>query len=351
MSKFKLHLKDVLVAIIILGIAFGISLIFQNNFQVNEHITTLFVFAIFIISYLSDGYLCGILSSCCSVLLINFAFTYPYFIIDFTSVRSFVSAIIMIVISILTSTLTTRIKAHEREKAEALKERMRANLLRAISHDLRTPLTTIYTSANLLLEEELAEDRKRQILEAIKEDSDWLVHMVENLLSITRIDSGQLLLTKNDVVLDELIDSVLIKFKKRYPNQNIEVDIPDEIIMIAMDATLIEQVLINLLENAVIHAKGMTKLSLRVYAIGKRVIFEIADDGCGLSMHNSKHLFTKQSENSEIPCDANKQNMGIGLTVCNTIIKAHGGHIMATNQKAGGAIFRFELLKEDDDVQ
>ena len=134
-------------------------------------------------------------------------------------------------------------------KVEAESEKLRANLLRAISHDLRTPLTTIYGSSTALREngESLSPEQRDKMLSGIQKDSQWLVRMVENLLSITRIDSGKVQITKVPTALDELIDSVLVKFRKRYPGQNLEIDLPDELVLIPMDAILIEQVLINII--------------------------------------------------------------------------------------------------------
>lgn len=130
-------------------------------------------------------------------------------------------------------------KRHEAIKAEGEKERMRANLLRAVSHDLRTPLTTIYASSLTLLENRsnLTEEQKIKILQGIQEDADWLMRMVENLLSVTRIDSGRIKIVKTPTVLDELIDSVILKFRKRYPNQDVMLDIPDDIVVIPMYAS------------------------------------------------------------------------------------------------------------------
>ena len=169
-------------------------------------------------------------------------------------------------------------------KKESEMEKMRANLLRAVSHDFRTPLTTIYGASSALIESgsEFTDEQKEKMLRGIQQDSQWLYRMVENLLSVTRLD-GDINLIKTPIALDELIDSVLIKFAKRYPDQEVEVDLPDELVIIPMDAILIEQVIINILENAVQHAEG----------------------------------------------------------------KAHGGDISAYNSAEGGAVFRFTLKIEE----
>ena len=235
-------------------------------------------------------------------------------------------------------------------KAESEKERMRANLLRAISHDLRTPLTTIYGASSALREKKdsLTEEQKDTILQSIQEDSKWLARMVENLLSITRIDEGRIQIIKTPTVLDELIDSVMMKFMAGYPEQRVIIDIPEEIVVIPMDAILIEQVLVNLLENAVFHAKGMTKLILRVFTLGDQAVFEVEDDGCGIKKDRIHTIFSGYLGEIDQNSDDKKRNMGIGLSVCATIIKAHGGDISAENRKDGGAIFRFMLDKEDE---
>jgi two-component system sensor histidine kinase KdpD len=171
--------------------------------------------------------------------------------------------------------------------------------------------------------------------------------MVENLLSITRIDSGQVKIIKTPTILDELIDSVILKFKKRYPNQKVVLELPDDVVMIPMDAILIEQVVVNILENAVQHASGMTSLTLRVFTLGSSAIFEIADNGCGIDPKRMDTLFTGHYASEHEVADSKKKNAGIGLSVCATIIKAHGGSIKAENLKTGGAVFRFALDTEE----
>ncbi len=341
-------LKYSLFTLLVLGISFLISLVFQNVFDVNEHITTLFVFAVFLISLKTDGYFYGIISSILSVIMVNFAFTFPFFKFNFAIPVNLISAVVMVIIAVLTSALTTKIKFHQKQKEESEKERMRANLLRAVSHDLRTPLTTIYASSSALLEnEELSLEQRKRIAVGIKEDAQWLVSMVENLLSITKLDSNNVKIIKTSTVLEELVDSVLLKFKKRYPKIPVSVDIPENIVIIAMDALLIEQVLTNLLENAAIHAKGMTEIRFSVYTLGKTAIFEVRDNGCGIDKEKLPNIFNGYFENRTEPFDGKKHNTGIGLSVCATIIKAHGGEISAENLKDGGAVFRFTLLAEE----
>lgn len=347
MKDISKLVKNGLILVISLLFAFGLSLLFQYIFDVQEHITTVFVFAVFLISLMTEGYFYGVFAAFVGTVAVNYAFTFPYFAVDFAIPVNLISGIIMIAIAVLTSALTTKLKEHEAMKAESEKERMRANLLRAVSHDLRTPLTTIYGSSTTLLENSnaMSQEQKTKIVTGIKEDSQWLIRMVENLLSITRIDSGQVKIIKTPTVLEELIDSVILKFKKRYPDQKVEIEIPDEVIIIPMDAILIEQVMVNILENAVQHARGMTLLTLRVFTLDNKAIFEIKDNGCGIHPKYMETLFTG-CYTPEL-ADSQKKNAGIGLSVCATIIKAHGGSIKAENMKTGGAVFRFALDTEE----
>lgn len=346
--------KNLLLSAAIIILAFVLSVAFEK-LDVHEHITTIFVFAVFLISLLTEGYVFGVVSAVISTLAVNYAFTYPYFALNFTIPENIISAVIMVTVAILTGMLTTKIKVQEAERAESELERMRANLLRAVSHDLRTPLTTIYSASSMLRDrrQDLTERQQDETLQSIQEDSEWLIRMVENLLSVTRIDSGKIKINKTPTILDELIDSVMTKFLTRYPDREVELELPDEIVVIPMDALLIEQVLINLLENAVLHAEGMKRLTLRVFTLGKQAIFETADDGCGIREDRLKQIFTGSYEAREGRPDGRKRNLGIGLSVCATIIKAHGGEISAENRKSGGALFRFTLETEDlsDDEQ
>jgi len=341
-------IKNTLLTISIFLTAVGFSILFQA-LDVREHITTIFVFAVFLISLLTDGYFYGIASALGGMLAVNYVFTYPYFAFDFNIPVNLISALIMTTVSVLTGMLTTQIKHYEAEKAENERERMRANLLRAVSHDLRTPLTTIYSASSTLRSKKnlLTEEQKETMLKNIEEDAQWLVRMVENLLSVTRIGSEQIKILKTPVVLDELVDSVMTKFLTRYPGTNVSLELPDDIVVVAVDTILIEQVLMNLLENAVFHAENMTQISFKVYTLGQKVIFEIADDGCGLRENRLKHIFSGNHELSDASADTKKRNIGIGLSVCATIIKAHDGEISAENRKSGGALFRFILKKEE----
>ena len=349
MKQRKPRIRDVIITLGILALCFVVSLLLQDVFDIPEQVTTSFAFAVFLVSLLTDGYTYGLIAAFASVLLVNYAFTFPYFSFNFLIRSNFFSAVVMTVIAVLTSALTTKIKRQEAMKAESEMERMRANLLRAISHDLRSPLTTIYGSCTTIREngDRLTEQQKDTMLKGIQEDAQWLVRMVENLLSVTRIDSGKLQLATVPTAVDELIDSVLVKFHSRYPDRKVALHLPEETVLIPMDALLMEQVLLNILENAVQHGGHVTRLDLSVELQGQWAAFSIIDDGRGIRADRLPAIFTGLYDTKDRPVDNSKRNSGIGLSVCATIVRAHGGNIQADNLPEGGARFRFWLKTEE----
>lgn len=351
MEKYRQMIKNFLFTLFMLLVTFFLSYYIQFVFQTDTLVPTVFVLGVYLVSLWTEGYVWGVMASLIGVMLVNFAFTAPYFEIDFITPINMFAAVVMLVIAVMTSTLTTKVKQQEKIKAESEKERMRGNLLRAVSHDLRTPLTSIYGATSVIMEnyDSLSKEKQFKLLGDIHEDSQWLIRMVENLLSVTRIDNNITKVNKDFIVLDELIDSLIVKFKKHYPKQEVLVDVPNEFISIPMDPILIQQVLMNLMENAVIHAKGMTELGISVYIENQCAVFEVKDDGCGISEERFPRLFTGYLErDNTIPTDGSRNNMGIGLSVCSTIIKAHGGTIYAKNRPEGGAVFAFTLEMEDE---
>ena len=320
---------DLLITLFIQIITWVICLAAEEKLGIQYSIPAIFTLSVYLISLVTQGYIYGISASLVSVLAVNYAFTFPYIKFNFTIPENLFSAVIMMAVTITTSALTTKIRKQEKMQLEIEKEKMRANLLRAISHDLRTPLTTIYGSSSTVIEnyERMSKEQHLEMVEGIREDAEWLRNMVENLLSVTRIDDGQINLVKTSIVLEELIDSVLTKFEKRYPKQEVKLQMPEEFICIDMDPVLIQQVIMNLLENAVKHAKAMTELRLVVTERESDVLFEIMDDGIGFT----------------------SKDIGIGLSVCETIVKAHGGSLERGNRADGGAIVSFALMKGEDD--
>ncbi len=353
--KIEIKKKDLLVLAAALAVAFTSVVVVQRvTGRIDGVAMLIFLLAVFVTSMYTEGYFCGVLASLISVLAVNFAFFTPYFAFNFTLPENLFSGLVMLAVSIMTSALTTRVKRQEQLRMESEKEKLRADLLRAVSHDLRTPLTSIYGACSTVMEayDSLGKDQVIKLLGEACEDAQWLNRMVENLLSVTRIDGQQVTLKKTPTVLDELLDAVLVKFRKRYPEVPVQLDLPDDFVMIPMDSMLIQQVLMNLLENAVLHAEGMTTLTLRVFVLGRRAVFEVRDNGCGMSKEQLRTLFTGTgSPDPGKPADSGKHGMGIGLSVCAAILKAHGGEISAESRPGEGTTIRFWLETEEIELE
>lgn len=232
------------------------------------------------------------------------------------------------------------------EKAQQIllekeKEKMRGNLLRAVSHDLRTPLTCILGATTTLQENKhkIDEETVDQLLGNIHHDAQWLIHMVENLLSITRINSEDARIKKQDELVEEVVAESVSRIYKRFPNSTINVSVPEDLLIVPMDATLIEQVLINLLENAIRHSGTTHPIQLTVYQENNLAFFSVIDDGNGIDEAIISTIFEGNLTN--VSADSSR-GLGIGLSICKTIILAHNGNIFAENHSRG-ANFTFTL--------
>ena len=255
------------------------------------YVHLIFVLAVATISRWTEGFFWGIFSSVTGVLLVNYVFTYPYWEFNFT--------------------------------------------------------ITGNTAAILDNEGSFSPEQKRCLLEDVNEDAQWLIRMVENLLSITRMSGGQARIEKDCEAAEEIVAVSVSKFTKRFPSINVSVEVPDEVLMVPMDATLIRQVIMNLLENAAIHGEGVKNIRVRLSREGNLACFTVSDDGVGIPKEKLANIFQGGlSEVSHSNFDM-KKNMGIGLSVCYTIVKAHGGTMTAENLETGGACFRFYLPMEE----
>ena len=347
MENRKRIIMDSLFMLATLVAVFLVNLFLVRRFNTKTMTPMIFVLGVFLVSWRTQGYGFGVAASLISVLAVNWAFTYPYWAFDLSSPECISSAVVMLIVSTVTGAMTTRLKQQEKLKAEAETERMRGNLLRAVSHDLRTPLTSICGSCSAIMEnyDQISKAKQLKLLAEVHADAQWLTRMVENLLSVTRVDGERVRLSKNSTVLEELIGAVMVKFRKHYPDQKVDVQIPAEFLTIPMDPMLIEQVLMNLLENAVFHAKGMKNLWLRVERQNDVAVFYVEDDGCGIAKERLPKLFSGFQDRESFS-ETGRSNMGIGLSVCRTIVKAHGSDIRVENRPGGGARFTFELKME-----
>ncbi len=356
----KNHKRDFLiflsVFIVTTAIALALREVVEKNYDTNMAI--FYILGIILVARYTDGYVWGALFDVLSILSVNYFFTYPYQGFNLTIEGYPVTFASMLVIYLITSAMTTNMKKQsmilakqEKQLMEAQKEKMRANLLRAISHDLRTPLTGIIGNSEsyLRMEGSMTDEEKRTIVENIENDASWLLNMVENLLSVTRINNTTAKVTKYIEPVDEVVSSAVARFRKRFPGAELRVFLPDIVVMVMMDAMLIEQVLINILQNAYTHAKSVKPVELRVTEDDKRVWFFIKDYGIGIDEKKIETIFDGEDylKDQDSKADGHK-GMGIGLSICKTIVSAHGGDIKARNHNEGSE-FYFYLPKEKEE--
>ena len=346
---FPFSRRDLLVSAIILSCAFGLCNLLRLAGSSDGFASPIFVLAVLLVSRLTTGYLFGLIASLLGVVCVNFVFTYPYWAVNFTLSGYPLTFLTFLVVSIMTGTLTAQAKQRERLRAENEKEKMRANLLRSVSHDIRTPLTAILGATSAVLENpEMSPEDRSILLEDVRDDAQWLIRVVENLLSITRIGSDQASIAKSPEAAEEVLGEAARKFRRRFPQVSVSVTAPESLLMVPMDPILIAQVLSNLLENAVLHGGTTTAISLSVQKEGDFARFSVRDNGRGIPESALPTLFDGTMKHSETPTSDGKRNMGLGLSVCLAIVRAHGGTMEAQNLETGAEFsFRLPLNKEE----
>ena len=326
-----------------------------------------FVLAVVLISLLTSGYAYGIAASIIGAFSINIYFMEPYDTFSLSRTGYPVAMLSMLAISCVVCALTARVKKQATEavrrekKAKALyemneklnaekaaiqlqsdRESIRGNILRAVSHDLRTPLTSISGTVSVLLNSPEVSAKNIAMLGDIKQDADSLIAMVENLLSVTHFQDGTLPLNKREEMLEEVAGDALLTTRRRFPDFHAELVLSEDILYLPMDPLLVKQVIVNLLENAIRHSGDREHIQLRLFREDNWAVVEVRDQGRGLSAEVRRAVEEGRPLDRSLSGDSTR-GMGIGLSVCQSIIKAHGGFFTAGNRPEGGAVFRFGL--------
>ena len=342
--------RDLAVSLGILGAAVLLSMALSGIYDDNNPFATpVFILAVALIARLTDGYLCGIAASLVGTFCVNYMFTYPFWTFDVTLTGYPLTFAALLAVSIFISALTTQVKRQEQLRFEADREKMHANLLRAIAHDIRTPLAAIVGASSALRESSLPPEDRDALVEGINRDAQWLVRVTENLLSVTRFSGGDVTLRKTDEVLEEIVGSAVLKYRRAAGALPVHVEMPEDILLAPMDGVLIEQVLINLFDNVGAHAPTATGIWLRAAREGDRVTVSVEDDGPGIPAGALPRIFEGGARQVARERADDSRGMGIGLSVCRSIIRAHGGEMSAARSPRGGAAISFYLPCSEDD--
>lgn len=363
--------RDIFVTILLLCGAYLTSSLLIRHTGGENNSAMVYMIAVVLISLLTTGYFYGIAASLVGGFCINYFFMYPYahFSLSYTGYPA--AMLSMVTISCVVCALTARVKlqaaeAVRREKntkalyelnaklseekaaieLESARETIRSNILRAVSHDLRTPLTSISGTASVLLTSPDTSEKNLPLLHNIKTDADDLIVMVENLLSVTRIQDGSAPLKKREELLEEVAGDAVLTTRRRFPQCKVALDLSEDILYLPMEPMLIKQVIVNLLENAIRHSGDTEHIRLRLFRQDDWAVVEVRDRGKGLSPSVREAIRAGQALPRDLTGDSTR-GMGIGLSVCQSIIQAHDGFFAADNDPEGGAVFRFGLPMEE----
>lgn len=340
---FSFTLRDFLIFAAIFICALVLCTLLRRSDISDGFASPVFVLAVLLTSRFTNGYLFGTLAAFLSVIGINYIFTFPYWEFNFTMTGYPLTFFVMLCVSLVTCTMTTKIKQQEQFRMESEREKMRANLLRSVSHDIRTPLTSIIGSTSAILETpDLSLEQQHQLLEDVRDDAQWLVRVVENLLSITRIEDDKLGLKTQPELLEEIFQEALQHLDRNASQHQISVELEDDLLMANVDARLLVQVVINIVNNAIKYTPEGSHITLSAHREGDQVEVEIADDGPGIDQDAKDRIFDMFYTADKKRGDS-RRGLGLGLSLCKSIINAHGGTIQAVDNHPQGTIFRFTL--------
>lgn len=355
-SKAFSVFKDAAICLVVLTAATLAGYVFKAFQLADADIIMLYIIAVLVISiFTSKMYFC-LISSFVGVVLFNCFFTYPEFSLSVHDAGYPVTFVTMFITAFIAGTLANKLKrniliaeqnAREKEEAALLaqNEQLRANMLRSISHDLRTPLTSISGNASTLISggDTLDESTRQQIYTDIYSESMWLIEMVENLLYATRIEDGRMQLNISVEILDDIVQEAVRHTKRTYPKRNIIVDMYDEIIPVMADANLIVQVIVNLMDNAVKYSDEDSDVTVSVRRENAHtVVISVSDHGTGISDEEKEKVFDMFYTGGSRSSDS-RRSLGLGLALCRSIITSHGGTISVSDNIPNGTVVSFTL--------
>lgn len=320
-----------------------------------ENTLMVFLTGILVIVVETGSYFCGFVTSILCVGVFNYFFVEPYYTFYINDVNNVISLVIFFIVSLFAGMLASRQQQQiylaaqlEKTKAEIEKEKTRSMLLRSISHDLRSPLTGIAGSSSFLAEnyDTIPSEDAVALLQDMEKDARSLTRMVENLLNMTRIQDGRLVIKKEKEILDDLVADAVSRVIKKDNTRKVVLDPNSEILLVPVDGRLISQVFVNLLDNAVKYTPEHTIITVRTVMSndGKNAVITVADNGPGIPADIIDHVFENCVTNSTADSG---HGLRLGLPICRTIVGAHGGTITVHNVPEGGTVFTIALPLTD----
>ena len=345
----RIDLKNITVNLIKMAVVLLfttlLSLLIVEAGGQNYSVTALYVMAVVICSLFTNGYVYGILTALVGVVAINYFFMYPYWGFDFSASGYPLTLFVLMVISIMSSYVvdhyTTLKEEQLRVENEREMEKTKSELLRFLSHDLRTPLTSILSATALYRDSDgLSEETKNKLVSDIEVNAKWQLDMVENLLMITKVVNASENIQMQEELTMELIEAVIAREKRLYPDIVFDVKLWKDVLVVNINEMLMEQVLGNLIENAYKYGGESHVIEIETVLDKDKVKILVKDQGEGIAPEEMQTLFNQEILKKE---GNRKEGLGIGLYLCDKIMKAHKGKISCENRKDKGACFILEL--------
>lgn len=284
----------------------------------------------------------SITASIFSALLFDFYFTKPYFSFLIANIEDVIGLTVMITVGNITSNLLNEAKKAGLAKAQANNEALRNSLLSSISHDLRTPLTRIIGATTTLIESNasVSEEEKHDFCRVIFDESQRMSELMNKILDMAKLSTGKIAIHQDWNTLEEIIGSALIRLEKNLHHRIVNTDLPENLPLIWVDSVLFEQVIVNLIENAIKYTPPSTPIDIEANCSNGFLTLTISDYGSGIPNNLEDKIFEKFYR---IETESSQSGVGLGLALCRSIIEAHNGAIQAKNIAGKGATFLIRL--------
>jgi len=336
--------KAILIDLILLAVVTGVG---EVCFLLGLRASTIFSFytlCVLMVAIIIPKMLNNVVMCIACVFTYNYFFIEPRYTFLVYNTNYTVTFIVLFIVSMVTGSLTIRVKKAEEEKMKVKNEQIREQLLRSISHDLRTPLTSIAGNSISLLQgsDYLNEDTKKQMYSDIYDDAVYLTDLVENILAISRVNDGTVKLKLTTELLEDVVNESLHHIDRNSVKHNITTEFPDEIVLVRVDVQLLMMVITNIVNNAIKYTQDNSNIKIKVTTNESIVTMEISDDGPGIPKEDMPRIF-ETFYNGKKTISDHKRSMGLGLTLCKSIIESHNGTISITNNTPSGTIVRIDL--------
>lgn len=343
---------NVLMTTVLLFLAVAAALFLDGLGFSESTVVIVFVLGVLLTAVLTTAAYYCLVSAGISILCFNYFLVEPRFSFRIDGVDVPGTMAVMFAVALIASFLVTELRSSAEASAEASararSEQLRADLLRSVSHDLRTPLTAISGSADMLLDQsaDLGPEECRRLAQDIYDDATWLTGVVENLLTVTRLDDGRVALQREPELVNDVVEEALNHVSRDASKHQLSFAPSPDLLIARMDAHVMVQVVVNLVNNAIAHTPAGSKIQVSVARAGDYAVVTVADDGPGVASEDKPHVFESFYTSKRVVADG-RRGIGLGLSLCRAIVQAHGGVLALADAEPHGAVFSFTIPLEE----